>query len=154
LYKQYVESLLSISSLFQSEEAKLQVYYIVDYSSLVQIDHLEKRDRTAIVRCSSDSDSLHVFKDVDFEMFLKSRADFEHRKDVYYYEIRTIFSLLRHSNIIHLADVFVIVQKIENDRQVFVCDTLYSFMKHDTLDDQVKNIKTIEARLALRNKAI
>jgi len=87
LYKQYVESLLSISSLFQSKEAKLQVYYIVDYSSLVQINHLERRDRTAIVRCFSDSDSLHVFKDVDFEMFLESRADFEHQKDVCYHEI-------------------------------------------------------------------
>ncbi len=76
----------------KSEEAKLQVYYIVDYSSLVQIDHLEKRDRTAIVRCSSDSDSLHVFKDVDFETFLESRADFEHRKDVCYHEIWIIFS--------------------------------------------------------------
>ncbi len=115
LYKQYVESLLSISSLFQSEEAKQQVYYIVDYSSLVQIDHLEKRNRTAIVRCSSDSDSLHVFKDVDFETFLKSRADFEHWKNVCYHEIRIIFSLSRHSNIISLADVFIIVQKIEND---------------------------------------
>jgi len=154
LYKQYVESLLPISSLFQSEEAKLQAYYTVDYSSLVQIGHLEGRDRTAVVRCSSGSGSLHVFKGVDFETFLKSRADFEHRKDVCYHEIRTISSLPRHSNIIHLADVFAIVQKIENDRQVFVCDTLYSFMEHDTLDDQVKNIKTIEARLALRNKAI
>ncbi len=120
LYKQYVESLLSISSLFQSEEAKLQVYYTVDYSSLVQIDHLEKRDRTAIVRCSSDSDSLHVFKDVDVETFLESRADFEHWKDVCYHEIWIIFSLSRHLNIISLADVFVIVQKIENDRQVFI----------------------------------
>ncbi len=154
LYKQYVESLLSISSLFQSEEAKLQVYYIVDYSSLVQINHLEERGRTAIVRCSSDSDSLHVFKDVDFETFLKSHADFEHRKDVCYHKIWIICSLSQHSNIISSADVFAIVQKIENDHQVFVCDTLYSFMKHDTLNDQVKNIKTIEARLALRNKAI
>ncbi len=154
LYKQYVESLLPISSLFQSEEAKLQAYYTVDYSSLVQIGHLEGRGRTAIVRCSSGSGSLHVFKGVDFGTFLKSRADFEHRKDVCYHEIRTISSLPRHSNIIHLADVFAIVQKIENDRQAFVCGTLYSFMKHGTLDDQVKNIKTIEARLALRNKAI
>ncbi len=154
LYKQYVESLLSISSLFQSKEAKLQVYYIVDYSSLVQINHLERRDRTAIVRCFSDSDSLHVFKDVDFEMFLESRADFEHQKDVCYHEIWIIFSLSRHSIIISLADVFIIVQKIENDHQVFVCDTLYSFMKHDTLDNQIKNIKTIKACLALRNKAV
>ncbi len=138
----------------RSEEAKLQVYYIVDYSSLVQIDHLERRDKTAIVRCSSDSDSLHVFKDVNFETFLESRADFEHRKDVCYHEIWIIFSSSQHSIIISFADVFVIVQKIENDHQVFVCDTLYSFMKHDTLDDQIKNIKTIEARLALRNKAV
>ncbi len=120
LYRQYIESLLLISSLFQSEEAKLQVYYTVDYSSLVQIDHLEKRDRTAIVCCSSNSDSLHVFKDVDVETFLKSRADFEHWKDVCYHEIQTIFSLFRHSNIISLADVFIIVQKIENDHQVFI----------------------------------
>ncbi len=154
LYKQYVESLLSISSLFQSEEVKLQIYYIVDYSSLVQIDYLEERNRTAIVRCSSNSDSLHVFKDVDFEMFLKSCADFEHWKDVCYHEIWTIFSLSWHSNIISFADVFIIVQKIKNDYQVFVCDTLYLFMKHDTLDNQIKNIKTIKARLALRNKAI
>jgi len=78
LYKQYIKSLLSISSLFQSEKAKLQVYYILDYSSLVQIDHFEKRNKTAIVRCFSNSDSLHVFENVDFETFLESYADFEH----------------------------------------------------------------------------
>jgi len=66
------------NSLFQSEEAKLQLYYIIDYSSFIQINHLEKRDKTAIVRCFSDSDSLHVFKNVDFETFLKFYADFEH----------------------------------------------------------------------------
>ena len=93
LYKQYVESLLPISSLFQSGEAKLQAYYTVDYSSLVQIGHLGGRGRTAVVRCSSGSGSLHVFKGVDFGTFLESRADFEHRKDVCYHEIRTIFSL-------------------------------------------------------------
>jgi len=153
-YKQYVESLLPISSLFQSGEAKLQAYYTVDYSSLVQIGHLGGRGRTAVVRCSSGSGSLHVFKGVDFGTFLESRADFEHRKDVCYHEIRTISSLPRHPNIIPPTDVFATVQKIEDDRQAFVCGTLYPFMEHGTLDDQVKNTKTTGARLALRNKAI
>jgi hypothetical protein len=45
LYKQYVESLLPISSLFQSGEAKLQAYYTVDYPSLVQIGHLGGRGK-------------------------------------------------------------------------------------------------------------
>ncbi len=66
LYKQYVESLLSISSLFQSEEAKLQVYYIVDYSSLVQIDHLERRGKKETVmpfiKFMTESSSATIFK--------------------------------------------------------------------------------------------
>ncbi len=92
-----------------------QAYYTVDYSSLVQIGHPGGRGRTAVVRCSLGSGSLHVFEGVDFGTFLESRADFEHRKDVCYHEIRTISSPAQHPIIIPPADVFATVQKIEDD---------------------------------------
>lgn len=150
LYSQYVESLLLVGSLFRGGEAKLQAYNTMDYSSLVQIRHLGGRGRTALVR---SSETLYVFKGVDFGAFLESRADFKHQKDVCYHEIRTISSLPPHPNIIPLLDTFVTVRKIGDDQQAFVCGALYPFMEHGTLDDQIQNTKCTGARLPLMSKA-
>jgi hypothetical protein len=94
IYKLYIESLLPMDCLFACEEAKPKAYHSVDYSSLIQIRHLGGRGNTTIVRRSPSSISLYVFKGVDFGVFLESPADFRHRKDICYHEIRTIFSLL------------------------------------------------------------
>lgn len=153
LYKQYVKSLLSVSNIFRCEKVKFQVHNIIDYSRLAQIRHLEKRGRTAVIRSSSSSKTLYVFKEIDFDAFSESRAHFQHQRDVCYHEIQTILSLSKHSNIISLSNIFITVRKIDDDQQVFICDALYSFMKHDTIDDQIQNIKTVEARLSLINKA-
>ncbi|KAL9019359.1 MAG: hypothetical protein Q9185_003345 [Variospora sp. 1 TL-2023] len=109
LYNQYVESLLLVGSLFRGGEAKRQAYNAMDYSSLVQIRHLGGRGRTALVR---SSETLYVFKGVDFGAFLESRTDFKHQKDVCYHEIRTISSLPPHPNIIPLSDTFVTLERL------------------------------------------
>lgn len=153
LYNQYVESLLPLRSLFRGGKAKLQAYNTIDYSSLVQIRHLGGRGRTAVVRSSPSSETLYVFKGVDFGAFLESRADFEHQKDVCYHEIRTISSLPPHPNIIPPSNTFVTVRKVEDDRQSFICGALYPFMEHGTLDDQIQNTKATGARLPLIDKA-
>ena len=154
LHKHYVESLLPVSNLFQDGEATLQSYYTIDYSSLARIKHLGGRGRTALVRTSSSSDSLYVFKGVDFGTFLESRTDFEHQRDVCYHEIRTISSLPRHPYIIPPPNTIVTVRKIADDQQAFTCGALYPFMEHGTLDDQIQNTKATGARLPLSNKAV
>ena len=153
LYKQYVKSLLSVSNIFRCEKVKFQVHNIIDYSRLAQIRHLGERSRTAVIRSSSSSKTLYVFKEIDFDAFSESRAHFQHQRDVCYHEIQTILSLSKHSNIISLSNIFVTVRKIDDDQQAFICDALYSFMKHDTIDDQIQNIKAVEAHLSLINKA-
>ncbi len=132
---------------------KFQVHNIIDYSRLAQIRHLGERSRTAVIRSSSSSKTLYVFKEIDFDAFSESRAHFQHQRDVCYHEIQTILSLSKHSNIISLSNIFVTVRKIDDDQQAFICDALYSFMKHDTIDDQIQNIKAVEAHLSLINKA-
>ena len=133
---------------------EIQVHNTMDYSRLAQIRHLEGRGRTAAVRWSPSSKALYVFQGIDFGAFLESQADFQHQRDVCYHEIRTISSLPKHPNIIPSSNILVTVRKIGDDEQAFICGALYSFMKHDTLNDQIQNIKTIEARLSLNNKAV
>lgn len=153
IHNQYVESLLPVSNLFQSKEAELQPYDTVSYSSLIPIIHLGGRGGTAVVRRSSSSDSLYVFKGVNFGTFLESPADFEHRKKVFYHEIHTISSLPRHPNILPPATTFVTVGNVGDDQHASVCGTLYPFMQYGTLDDQVETTKATGARLGLSNKA-
>lgn len=153
LYKLYVESLLPVSSMFQSDEAKLRSYDTIDYSTLAQISHLGGRGRTTVVRNSSSPDSIYVFKGVDFGSFLESRADFEHRKDVCYHEIRTICSLPQHPNVIPSPNILVTIRPIEDDRRAYVCGALYPFMKYGTLDDQVQNTNATAGRPVLVDKA-
>lgn len=153
LYNQYVESLLPISDLFRCGNVILQVHNTVDYSHLIQIRHLGGRGRTALVRSSPSSKALYVFKGLDFGAFLESRADFQLQRDACYHEIRTISSLPKHPNIISPPNTFVTVRKIGDDQQASICGTLYPFMEHGTLDDQIQNTKATGARLPLIKKA-
>ncbi|KAL8745462.1 MAG: hypothetical protein Q9190_002399 [Brigantiaea leucoxantha] len=150
LYDQYVESLLPISGLFTDKEAELQAYNTIDYSSLVHIRHPGGRGRTAVVR---SSETLYVFKGVDFGLFLESQANFKLQKDVCYHEIRTISSLPAHPNIVAPSNTFVTVRKIDDDQQAFVCGALYPFMEHGTVEDQIQNAQATGARLPLISKA-
>lgn len=152
-YLQYVESLLPIDSLFQGKLPQPQAYTTIDYSSLVHISHSEGRGRTTIVRISSDPKTLFVFKGVDFGMFLESRADFKHRKDVCYHEIRTICSLPNHPNIIPPPNTFVCARKSNENEKAYICGTLYPFMEHGTLEDEVQRAKATGTRLGLGDKA-
>lgn len=152
-YLQYVGLLLPIDSLFQGGQPQPQAYKTIDYSSLVHISHLEGRGRTTVVRISSDPQTLFVFKGVDFGTFLESRADFKHRKDVCYQEIRTICSLPKHPNIISPPNTFVIARKVNDNEEAYVCGTLYPFMEHGTLEDEVQHAKATRTRLGLVDKA-
>lgn len=152
-YKLYIESLLPMDCLFSSTETKPKVYDCVDYSSLIQIRHLGGRGTTVVVRTSSNSQSLYVFKGVDFGAFLETPADFRYRKDICYHEIRTICSLPQHPHIISPPGVFVTVSKIDDPLETFICGTLSPFMELGTLDDLVEKNKISGTRMALRDKA-
>ena len=152
-YNQYVESLLPMSDLFQCGEGKPETYSTIDHSYLTQIRHLGGRGSTAVVRSSLSPESLYVFKGVDFGTFLENRIAFLPLRDVCYHEIRTISTLPKHPNIIPPSHTFVTVSKIGNDRQAFICGTLYPFMEHGTLDDQIQAANATGARLPLSNKA-
>ncbi|KAI9744353.1 MAG: hypothetical protein M4579_007695, partial [Chaenotheca gracillima] len=123
--------------LFKGEEPKPQVNYFVDYSSLIQVNHLGGRGNVTVVRISPSSDSLYVFKGVDFGTFLESPADFRHRKDMCYHEIRMTSSLPIHPNIVRPASIFVTVKKVQGKGRISICGTLSPFMSHGTLDDQI-----------------
>ena len=106
------------------------------------------------MRCSLSSDSLYVFKGVDFGAFLESPTDFEHRRDVCYHEIRIISSAAQTPEYKPPRQTrSVTVRKIEDDRQAFVCGTLYPFMEHGTLNNQIHNTKPTGVRLLLINKS-
>jgi hypothetical protein len=125
IYKLYIESLLPMDCLFACKEAQPKVYDLVDYLSLVQVRHLGGRGSTTLVRTSPSSDEFYVFKGVNFGVFLMSPVDFRHWKDDCYHEIQTICSLPRHPNIIPPPSVFVTTRGVEDQRQTFVCGTLY-----------------------------
>ena len=132
LYNQYVGSLLPVRNRFRGGKAKLQAYNTMNYSSPVQIRHLGGRGRTVVVRSFPCSETLYVFRGVDFGAFLESRADFKHQRDVCYHEIQTISSLPLHSHIIPLPTTFVTVRKVDDDQQAFIRNALYPFMEHGT----------------------
>lgn len=154
VYTLYIESLLPMDCLFTSKEAQPKEYDCVDYSSLVQIRHLGAGGSTTLVRKSPSSNELYVFKGINFGVFLESPVDFQHRKDICYHEIRTTCSLPQHPNIIPPPSIFVTTRRIEDEKHAFVCGTLYPFMEHGTLDDQVEESERTGIRLALINKAI
>ena len=150
LYNQYTASLLPVASFIQATKAKPRSFSTVDHSSLIPIEHLGGRGRTALVTWC---EKPYVFKGVDFGTFLESPTDFKHQKDVCYHEIRTILSLPPHPNIITPSNIFVTASKIHDDQQACLCGALYPFMSQGTLDDQVENSKATGAQIPLMRKA-
>lgn len=118
----------------------------------MQISHLGGRGSTTLVRSSLSSEALYVFKGLDFGTFLESRANFLDRINIFYHEIRTVSSLPRHANIIPPPTHLVTTRKNVDNQEAFLCGTLYPFMKHGTLDDQVRNASAMGARLPLGDK--
>ncbi|CAD6591756.1 MAG: hypothetical protein ASARMPREDX12_005406 [Alectoria sarmentosa] len=153
LYNQYEDLLLPLCTLFPNGEVKASTYNFIEYGSLIQVSHLGGRGTTTLVRSSLSSEALYVFKGLDFGGFLDSRANFPHRKNILYHEIKTIFSLPRHANIIPLPTQFVTARRHPDDQKAFICGTLYPFMKHGSLEDQVEKASAMGARLPLSDLA-
>lgn len=153
LYDQYMTSLLPVSNSFKCGDVQLQVHDTIDFSRLAQIRHLGGRGRSVVVRRSSCSESLEVFKGVNFGTLLESPSDFQHQMEACYHEIRTISLLQEHPHITAPPKTFVTVTRLGNDQRAFVCGALYPFMEHGTLDDQIQHMAAVEARLPLLEKA-
>lgn len=153
LYNKYLQFLSPLSHVFRCAEEQLPVYDTVDYSSLIPIRHLGGRGTTALVRSSQSSETLGVFKGVDFGTFLGSQIAFEHMKDTCYREIRTICSLSPHPHIIPPSSTFVTAKSTDEDNRVLVCGALYPYMQHGTIDDQIEDANATGVRLPLFQKA-
>ncbi|KAI9841273.1 MAG: hypothetical protein M1837_000809 [Sclerophora amabilis] len=149
-YTQFAESLLPVGSLSDEEELKSRT----DYSSLIQLRQLGGRGNATAVRRSSSSEGLFVFKGVDFKTFLEAPADFRHRKEMCYHEIRTIASLPRHPNIVPPPEAFVTVRRVDDDQgEEFLCGMLVPLLGDGTLDDEINKSNAAGARLELKEKA-
>ena len=125
----------------------------MDYSSLVHISHPGGRGRAAVVHTKADPDVLYVFKGDDFGAFLEGDY-FIHRKNDCYHEIKTITLLPSHPNIISPPTLFATVRRTTGDEQELVCGTLYPYLEHGTLDDQVQNVKSARIHLGVMEKAL
>ena len=111
------------------------------------------RGSTAVVRSYLSPEVLYVIKGVAFGTISENRTAFLPPRDVCYHEIWTISSLPKYPSIIPPLNTFVTVSKIGDSQQAFICCTLYLFMEHSTLDDQVQAADATRARLPLTNKA-
>jgi hypothetical protein len=150
-YEQYVKSLLPMSQILKEE--KQQDHEYVDYSSLIWVRHLGGRGNTVVVRKSSGSEDLYVFKGLDFLAFLGENY-YDFFKDSYYHEIRTLYSLPKHPNIKKPPSIFVTTGKTEDTGEPLICGTLCPFMKNGTIDERVRKSNEIGTRLKLTEKAL
>ena len=134
LYNKHLQFLSPLSSVLPCAEEELRVYDTVDYSSLIPIGHLGGRGSTALVRSSQSSETLGVFKGVDFGTFLGSQVDFEHVKETRCREICTVWSLSPHPHIIPPLSTYVSAKRTDDDHRVFIYGALDPFMQHGTID--------------------
>ncbi|KAL9594509.1 MAG: hypothetical protein Q9219_006991 [cf. Caloplaca sp. 3 TL-2023] len=151
-FNQYFDSLLSIKQLLPEEWPTLPGYQAVNYTSLIPIRHLSGRGGTMLVRASK-SDTLHVFKGIEFGAYLESVTNFKCRADICYHEIRTTRSLPPHPNIMIPSNIFVTVDKMNDAEKSAVCGILYPFMENGSLNDRIKNAQSTSIRISPMNKA-
>lgn len=156
-FTQYIDSLLLLSGLFTDETRIFNVerkpHNFVHYSTLIPIQILGGRGSSSLVRSFERPGKLYVFKGVDFGLFLESSIDFPHERDTFYHELRITASMPRHPNIIPPPDILVLATRVQDCQQLFICGTLYPFMKNGSLDQAVDKCETTKMRLPLRDKA-
>ena len=153
-YWQYVESLLPAEVFYQGLKVKPRKFMVIDYSSLITVRHLGGGGRVALVHLGPKwSNAFYVFKGVDFGDFLETRASFEHLRDMFYHEIRTICSIPEHPNVISSPDIFTTVSIPDDPKQTRICGALYPFITNGTLRNRIKDANDMGVRLEPKDKA-
>ena len=133
--------------------AETKTYEYVHYSTLLPLQILGGRGSSTLVRSSERPGKLYVFKGIDFGLFLESSSDFLHERDTFYHELQITSTMPRHPNIIVAPEILVVTSKIQDGGQMFLCGTLYPFMKNGSLDQVVEKSAITKTRLPLKDKA-
>jgi Protein kinase domain len=156
IFTQYIQSLLPQSELFSGDPKILpgaeDTYEYIHYSTLILVQILGGRGNSQLVRNSARPGKLYVFKGLDFSYFLGDAVDFPQERDAFYHSLQITSSIPRHPNIFPPPEVLVVGTKVQ-DPQMFVCGTLYPFMKNGSLDRVVEKAKATNTRLPLSHKA-
>jgi hypothetical protein len=150
LYQQYVEALSPPDPLLMNDAAR-RIYRYIDHRDLIIVHRLPGRGTSALVRQASmaESESLYVFKGVDFQDFLTSTDEFTHDRDVFYHAIQTLSSMPPHPNISSPPRIIAVAGSPGDKGRAHVCGTLYPYMARGTLDDQVTRCQKEGRRLQL-----
>ena len=152
MYQGYKASLLPLSQLLPGEDSRVQACTIIEYSNLDRLNHLPGRGTSTVVRLPSIADSLFVYKGIDFTTYLDSPTNFPQRRDMFYHEIKTVWSLPGHPNIITPPQTLVVIGNVDDPREALLCGTLYPFLENGSLEDSMKAAKESGVRIDIKNK--
>jgi serine/threonine protein kinase len=156
IFTQYVESLLPQCDLFTGNPKVLpgdaNTYGYINYSTLALMQILGGRANSQLVRSPEGPGKLYVFKGLDFSFFLGNAVDFPHERDAFYHSLQITSSIPRHPNIITPPELLVVATKLQ-DPQMFICGTLYPFMKNGSLNGVIEKAEATKMRLPPSEKA-
>ncbi|GJC90616.1 putative serine/threonine-protein kinase DDB_G0286481 [Colletotrichum liriopes] len=127
----------------------------VDVADLTIVGPLPGKTGARIVTRRSfgtNSQARFVFKGMDFERYKEDSKDFrEHQEKTLLHEIRTLYTLPVHPNIMPCPKTLVVVQ--DGDNKGRICGFLQPAMEKESLDEQVMRANRIGRRLPLELKA-
>lgn len=152
IYEHYREQLWPLSTVL-SGLVPMHAYkgfQTVGIGELVYYGGFPGRGNNKMVGLRSRPKAEWVFKGLDLVKYLMTGSAFPYRRDACYNEIRTIFSLPSHPNII--SNFVVYVTAADMSPEPGICGALYPYIGQ-TLKDEINTATNINVRLGLAEKA-
>lgn len=149
LFSDYVNMLLPVSKLVIKQAVET-----VDFESLIRLNQLGGRGCTTRVHTRADLQAQFVFKGIDFRTFLNTYESGHVQEEVksYYRSLELVSNMPPHPNIMAPAQTLVTICTPGDDRR-FVCGSLYPFLPHGSLADQINKYNGSGKRIDLACKA-
>lgn len=118
---------------------------------------LEDREDTTIIHFESNTKfkSTYICKEMSFRLFLEQNINFRTEKQACYHELNLIYFLSRYLNVIS-SSIFFVTTKISTlnmsssiKDKTYVCETLYSYLQRELLQEALNESNATEERLLL-----
>lgn len=160
-FREYLASLLPVDSIEQAlipEFDKIGPHY-TSIESLQFSEKLGGRGGTTATRHRDRTDGgLYAYKGLSFRLFLEDKEDYKFERDTFYRELKVIYSLPSHPNILRPPSSLVTtgspqtaIQGIGED-DCFICGALYPFLERQSLQEVIGRSNESRTRLPLGAK--
>ncbi|KAL6796390.1 putative serine/threonine protein kinase, variant 1 [Trichoderma sp. SZMC 28013] len=162
VFREYLASLLPVPSIKDAliPQARTTELHYISLECLQFSDILGGRGGTTLTHLKDQKDGgSYVYKGLSFRLFLEGDTVYKSERDTFYREIRVVYSLPSHPNILGPPPLLVTTGPPQPanhgiaEKHLLVCGTLYPFLERQSLQEVISQSNENHSTLPLTSKA-